>query len=309
MAKKKKIRGLVLFSGGLDSILAGKILSEQGLGLLGLTFKSLFFDEKIAEKSAKQIGLPIRIIDISREHLKMVKKPRFGYGSAMNPCIDCHLMMLKKAKSVMKKEKYDFVATGEVLGERPMSQSKVNLELLEKESGLDGFLLRPLSAKLLKQTFLEKRGLIDRAKLLAICGRQRKAQLELAKKYKIKDYPTPAGGCLLCDLEFGKKLRELFKRKPNCGLNDVELLKIGRHFWLADIKAIIGRNYEENQKIKKLAQKGDLLVELKLAAGPTALIRGKKISEQVIEETKKLILKYAKKAKGDGEFLIIKIKN
>lgn len=298
-----------MFSGGLDSILAGKILSEQGLRLLGLTFKSLFFDEKAAKGSAKQIGLPIRVIDIFQEHLKMVKKPCFGYGSAMNPCLDCHLMMLKKARSIMRKEKYNFVATGEVLGERPMSQNKAALELLEKESGLAGFLLRPLSAKLLKKTFWEEKGLINRDKLLAIQGRQRKTQLELVKKYKIKNYPTPGGGCLLCDSEFGRKLRELFRRKPNCGLNDVELLKIGRHFWFDDVKAVIGRNHKENLKLKKFAQKGDLLVELKLAAGPTVLIRGKKISEQIIKEVKRLILKYAKKAKKSDEFRIIKIKN
>jgi hypothetical protein len=302
----KKLKGLILFSGGLDSILASKILSEQGLELLGLTFKSLFFDEKIAEKSARQIGLPLRIIDISPEHLKMVKKPRFGYGSAMNPCLDCHLMMLKKAKSMMKKEKYDLVVTGEVLGERPMSQNKAALELLERESGLGGFLLRPLSAKLLKKTFWEEKGLIDRNKLLAIQGRQRKAQLELVKKYKIKDYPTPAGGCLLCDLAFGRKLWELFERKPNCSLNDVELLKIGRHFWFADVKVIIGRNYGENLKLKKLSQKGDLIIELKSTLGPTAFVRGKRISKEVIKQVKRLIIRYSKKAMANEEFKIVK---
>lgn len=307
MLKKKKIRGLILFSGGLDSILAGKILGEQGLELLGLTFKSLFFNEKAAEKSAQTIGLLFRVIDISKEHLKMVKKPCFGYGSSMNPCIDCHLMMLRKAKNIMKKEKYDLVATGEILGERPMSQNRQALELLERKSGLKGRLLRPLSAKLLAPTFLEEKKLINRNKLLDIQGRQRKMQMALVKKYKIKSYPTPAGGCLLCDLEFGKKLRELFQKKPNCRGNDVELLKFGRHFWFNDVKAVIGRNHKENQKIKKIAQSKDILVELKFTPGPTALIRGKKIPNKAVEEVKQLILKYAKKAKKSDEFQLVRI--
>ena len=294
----KKIRGLILFSGGLDSILAAKLLEEQRIELLGLAFKSLFFDVDQAEKSAKQINLPLKIIDISKEHLAMVKQPRFGYGSAMNPCIDCHLMMFKKAAEIMKNENYDFVASGEVLGERPMSQNKQALQLIEKESGIAGYLLRPLSAELFESTIPEKKGLIDRKKLLGISGRSRKPQMMLAKKFNIQNYPTPAGGCLLCDIEFGKRLKELFQRYPECDENDVELLKYGHHFWVDGAKVIVGRNHQENLEIKSLAREGDCIIELKEIPGPTVLVRGKKNNKQIESKAIDLLIKYSPKAYG-----------
>jgi tRNA U34 2-thiouridine synthase MnmA/TrmU len=306
----KKVRALVLFSGGLDSILAAKILMEQGIEVIPVFFKSYFFGPEIAQKSAKENGLKLKVIDFSKEHLKIVKKPNFGYGSSMNPCLDCHILMLKKAKELMKKNSHaDFVATGEVLGERPMSQNKKALELVEKESSLSGYLLRPLSAKLLKETIPEKKGLIDREKLLDVQGRSRRRQIELAKKFKIKFYPTPAGGCLLTDPQFGKRLKELLKNYPKFNGNDVELLKLGRHFWEGKAKIVVGRNHQENLKIKKLAQKKDILIEMKNYPGPTTLIRsyGGKISKEILEKAKNLTKFYSKKArdKKDVEFKII----
>jgi tRNA U34 2-thiouridine synthase MnmA/TrmU len=305
----KKLRAIVLFSGGLDSILAAKILMEQGIEVFPVFFKSYFFGPEIAQKSAKENGLKLKVIDFSKEHLKIVKKPNFGYGSSMNPCLDCHILMLKKAKELMKKKKFDFVATGEVLWERPMTQNKKALELVEKESSLSGYLLRPLSAKLLKETILEKKGLIDREKLLDIQGRSRRRQIELAKKFKIKFYPTPSGGCLLTDPEFGKRLKELLKNYPKFDGNDVELLKLGRHFWERKAKIVVGRNHQENLKIKKLAQKKDILIEMKNYPGPTTLIRsyGGKISKEILEKAKNLTKFYSKKArdKKDVEFKII----
>jgi tRNA U34 2-thiouridine synthase MnmA/TrmU len=305
----KKLRAIVLFSGGLDSILAAKILMEQGIEVIPVFFKSYFFGPEIAQKSAKENGLKLRVIDFSKEHLKIVKKPNFGYGSSMNPCLDCHILMLKKAKELMKKKKFDFVATGEVLGERPMTQNKKALELVEKKSSLSGYLLRPLSAKLLKETIPEKKGLIDREKLLDIQGRSRRRQIELAKEFKIKFYPTPAGGCLLTDPEFGKRLKELLKNYPKFDGNDVELLKLGRHFWEGKAKIVVGRNHQENLKIEKLAQKKDILIEMKNYPGPTTLIRsyGGKISKEILEKAKNLTKFYSKKArdKKDVEFKII----
>jgi tRNA-specific 2-thiouridylase len=305
----KKLRAIVLFSGGLDSILAAKILMEQGIEVIPVFFKSYFFGPEIAQKSAKENGLKLKVIDFSKEHLKIVKKPNFGYGSSMNPCLDCHILMLKKAKELMKKKKFDFVATGEVLGERPMSQNKKALELVEKKSSLSGYLLRPLSAKLLKETIPEKKGLIDREKLLDIQGRSRRRQIELAKEFKIKFYPTPAGGCLLTDPEFGKRLKELLKNYPKFDGNDVELLKLGRHFWEGKTKIVVGRNHQENLKIKRLAQKKDILIEMKNYPGPTTLIRsyGGKISKEILEKAKNLTKFYSKKArdKKDVEFKII----
>lgn len=190
----------------------------------------------------------------------------------------------------------DFIATGEVLGERPMSQHLRALKLIEKEAGLENKILRPLSAKLLAETEAEKNGLVDRDKLYAISGRRRLPQMELAKKYGLKNYPSPAGGCLLCDKEFVKKFGVMLENFGDLDKNDAELLKLGRHFWQDKNLIIVGRNHEENLKIKKLAQKNDILLELKDIPGPTALIRGKKISESTAQKTQDLIKKYSKKA-------------
>jgi tRNA U34 2-thiouridine synthase MnmA/TrmU len=304
----KKTKCLLLFSGGLDSILAARILAEQGIKILGLTFKSCFFNEKQAKEvalqlrsgQAKKIGLKLKIIDVSKEHLKIVRNPKYGYGKNMNPCIDCHLLMLKEAKLLMKKLKYDFIATGEVLGERPMSQNKNVLRLLEKESGLKGYLLRPLSAKLLKPTIAEKEGIIDREKLFAISGRQRKTQIALAKKFKIKNYPTPSGGCRLTDPQFSKRLKDLLEKWPKADCNDMELLRYGRCFWERNFLIVVGRDDSENKEIKRIKMRGDLIIELKKIPGPTTLVRGpnKKAPESVIKRAKDLTKHYFNKAKN-----------
>ncbi len=301
---QKKPKCLILFSGGLDSILAAKILMEQKIKTKGIAFKSFFFDGSASKKPAKAIHLSLKVVDFSKEHLKIVKNPKYGYGKAMNPCIDCHILMLKTAKKIMKKEKFDFVATGDVLGERPMSQNKKALELIENEAGLEGYLLRPLSAKLLEPTVPEKLGWVEREKLLDIFGRSRKKQIGLAKKYKIKEYPSPAGGCLLTDLEFGKRLKKLLKVFPNCGGNDIELLKYGRHFWEDKIKIVVGRSEKENKEIKKLKRKQDILIEMKNYPGPLTLVRNyrkTKISQKIIEKAKKLTQYYSIKARKEKD--------
>jgi len=291
----KRIKALVLLSGGLDSMLAAKVLMEQGIKVQGLTLKSYFFGAGKAKKAAKELGIKLKVIDFSKEHLEMLKNPEHGYGKNMNPCIDCHLLMFKRASQI---KGFDFVATGEVLGERPMSQNRGALELIEKESGLSGYLLRPLSAKLLKETEVEKQGLVDRSKLLDISGRSRKKQMEFAKKWGINEYPAPAGGCLLTDPEFSRRLKDLLDKNSKADENDIELLKIGRHFWEGDVKIIVGRNHEENLKIKGLRENNDILVELKDFQGPTTLIRNHEaISEKVIEKAKELTKFYSAKAR------------
>ena len=343
---RKVIKALVLFSGGLDSMLAVKILKKQGIRVTGLTFKSYFFDADLAKKAAKHLKIPLKIIDFSKEHLKMVKSPKYGYGKSMNPCIDCHILMLKKAKDYYPpaalrtppshpkrvKQKVDFIATGEVLGERPMSQNKKALELIKKESSLKGYLLRPLSAQLLEPTIPEKKGLINRKNLLDISGRSRKRQKALAKKYKIwvvsAWHPTPAGGCLLTDLEFGKRLKELFETYHQCNGNDIELLKLGRHFSLPSaargtkeeaedwVKIIVGRNETENKEIEKLAKPSDILIEMKNYPGPLTLVRNydktsrdgfSGSSQKVLEEAKKLTQYYYTRArnKKDVKFKMV----
>jgi len=306
--KKKKVKALVLFSGGLDSILAAEVLKRQGIKVIGVAFKSYFFDSEQAEKSAEESGIDLKTMDFSKEHFKIVKEPKHGYGKNMNPCIDCHTLMLKKAKKMMKEENFDFVATGEVLGERPMSQNKGSLKLVEKESSLSGYLLRPLSAKLLEETIPEQKGWVDREELLDISGRSRKKQMKLAEEFGIEKYPTPAGGCLLTEPAFGKRLRELFKLKPEPKESDVNLLKYGRHFLEDGIKIIVGREEEENKKIERLKREDDVIIKMKNYPGPTTLIRSynKDIPEEILKKAKELTKYYSTKSrnKDDVEFKI-----
>ena len=303
---RKKTKALLLFSGGLDSILALKILEEQSIEVIPLYFESVFFGEFAGIQNLESLHIrSLRKINFNKEQLKIIKNPRYGYGKNLNPCIDCHLLMLKGAKKIMEKEGCDFVATGEVLGERPMSQNKNALELVEKKSSLQGLLLRPLSAKLLPPTEMEKSGLVERSKLFDISGRGRTRQLALAKKYKITDFPSPAGGCLLTDPAFSKRLKKLLEKKSNPALSDLELLKLGRHFWQKDILIAVGRNKEENKKIRKLAMKNDILTELKDFTGPLTLIRGEKIPAEAIKKAQELTGYYSTRARGrkDLEFV------
>ncbi len=275
-----KYKTIALISGGLDSLLAAKVIADQDIEVIGVCFVIRFAEkdtkafEKKVKETAAQIGIPVRFVDISEEFLTLLNNPAYGFGANMNPCIDCKILMLGKAKEIMKKEKASFVVTGEVLGERPMSQNKKSLDLIKKESGLEEFLLRPLSAKRFSPTAVEEEGIVDREALLDIEGRSRTRQIRLAKEYGIKDYLTPAGGCLLTDPIFSNKLKEL-KRHEGLSLDNIELLKYGRHFRVDKrTKIIIGRNEHENNTLKELKKEKDTLLRLKDAAGPYALIKG-----------------------------------
>ncbi|MBW1679259.1 MAG: tRNA 4-thiouridine(8) synthase ThiI, partial [Deltaproteobacteria bacterium] len=258
--------------GGLDSILAAKVLMDQGIEVTGLSFKTPFFGPKDAIKSAKKIEIPLIIKDITLEHLEIVKNPKYGFGANMNPCIDCHALMIREAGKMMEEEGYNFIFTGEVLNERPMSQTKKSLMLVARLSGYSDYLLRPLSAKLLPETRPERDGLVDRGKLLDIQGRSRKKQLELIKQYRIKEYPIPAGGCLLTDLNFSRRLKEVFAHNRDCSIRDLELLKVGRHFRIHGQKVIVGRNQKENQKLTEMVQENDVLLSAEHIPGPIGLI-------------------------------------
>lgn len=295
---KKKTKTLVLLSGGLDSILAAKLLQEQGIEVEGICFWSNFFGCEKARLAAAQLQVPLRKIDIREEFLEILKKPKFGYGAGLNPCIDCHALMLKKAGEIMRAEGFDLVATGEVLGERPMSQHKRALKIMEKESGIEGYLLRPLSAKLLEPTIPEKEGLVDREKLMAISGRSRKAQMTLAAKFGIKKYPTPAGGCALTQEGFVKRLKELIKNKPNFNFEDVELIKFGRHFYFGKNQVILGRNKEENEILKSAKKGSDIFIIPLNFFGPEALIQGRQINDGLIKKAQELIIQFSPKAKN-----------
>lgn len=270
-----KVKGIALFSGGLDSSLAFKVIEEQGIEVLGITFETPFFSAAKARSAARMIGLPLTVLNITEEHLQMLHAPRYGYGKNMNPCIDCHTLMLRIAGRRMEEEGADFLFTGEVLGQRPMSQGKQSLSVVAKNAGYPDRILRPLSAQLLPETAPEREGKVDRGRLLDIQGRGRKQQMELAVHYGITSYPAPAGGCLLTDPIFTKRLRDLFGRHPDHTIRDIELLKVGRHFRLNETtKAIVGRNAMDNDTIERLTAPGDALIRIAQIPGPTVLVPG-----------------------------------
>jgi len=272
-----------LISGGLDSILAARITKEQGIDVLPLNFKLPFCQRRkgAAEDAGmgafvkKSLDLALEVVDISADFLELVLSPRHGFGANMNPCIDCKVCMLKKARELMRPLNAQFVVTGEVLGQRPMSQHRKALDIIAKESGLEGLLLRPLCAGFLPETLPEKEGWVRREKLFKFSGRERRPQIGLAREFNIEGYPNPAGGCLLTDRNFSKRLKDLIRH--HClNLEEVGLLKIGRHFRLADnAKFIVGRNEGENRELESCAgEKDHLFMPDETTAGPTCLGRG-----------------------------------
>ena len=295
------MRAIALLSGGLDSTLATRIVLEQGVELEALNFLTLFCncthrgETCLASKKAVEgLGIPLTVFNVSEEYLEVVKHPKHGYGRNMNPCIDCRIFMLKKTKAYMETSGASFIITGEVLGQRPMSQRRDAMRLIEKEAGLEGFIVRPLSAKFLPATIPEERGWVDRERFLNISGRSRKPQIKLAKQFGIHDYPCPAGGCLLTDPGFSRRMRDLIAHHPDFALNDVHLLKIGRHFRLSpSIKLVVGRHEDDNQKIQAFSQDGDLLMKALGTPGPLSLLRGGTGSEE-IEKAAAITVRYGK---------------
>ena len=281
----KKVKALALLSGGLDSTLAAKLILSQGIDVVAINFVSPFRvcarDEDGATEVAKQLGMPLKVVNADGEYLRMVRKPKYGYGRNMNPCIDCRIFLLKKAKKYAKEIGADFIFTGEVLDERPMSQHFKAMKIVEEEAGLKGKILRPLSAKLLPETVMEKKGLVDREKLLGIRGRSRKTQIKLAEKFNIKDYPSPAGGCLLTCKEYASKLQDLFKHKKRCSMADVALLKVGRHFRFGENKIIVGRNEAENQILTAEKARNDYYFEVPDVGSPITVLQGAKTKSAI----------------------------
>ena len=289
-----RVRALALFSGGLDSQLAVRVLQEQGVEVEGVTFRTPFFGSQRGETAARAMGIPHRTLDITLEHLEMVKAPRYGYGRNMNPCIDCHAMMFRFCGDLLEEAGADFMFSGEVLGQRPMSQNRNSLDLVEKASGYPGLILRPLSARLLPETVPEREGMVRREELLDIQGRSRNRQMELAEKWGIREYPTPAGGCLLTDPGFSARLKELLLADPCFSPLDVERLKIGRHFrLLGGSKVIVGRNHQENECLRELGREGDLFLKNISETGPLALLeRGALPADEELAAA--LVLRYGK---------------
>jgi len=267
------VKAVGLISGGLDSMLAVKILQQQGIEVIGVAFKSPFFEVKRAKKTASILGIPLKVVDITEDLIPIIRAPKHGRGSEMNPCIDCHALMVKKAGELMREIGAQFVFTGEVLGQRPFSQTKRAMRTVEEESGMVGLLLRPLSAKRLPPTIPEKEGWVKRECLLGLWGRGRKEQIELAQRFGINEAPQPAGGCLLTDPAFSRRLKDLLDYKEALERRDLELLKIGRHFRISPTtKLIVGRKEGENAKLRELSTKEDLLLELQNFGSPVGLI-------------------------------------
>jgi tRNA-uridine 2-sulfurtransferase len=268
-------RAVGLLSGGLDSMLAVALLRRQNVEILAVSFVTPFFGSERAEVAARRLGVPFRAVDITARHLEVVKHPKHGYGRNMNPCIDCHALMLNVAGKILEAEGYDFLFTGEVLGERPKSQSLPALGIVAKESGYPDLVLRPLSAKLLKATKPEREGLVDRERLLDFRGRSRKRQMALAAEFGLTEYPSPAGGCRLTDPGYSRRLRELLDRDPQAGADDMRLLTLGRHLRLAEkTRLVLGRNKEENEKLEAFFRPGDVKLFVRGVMGPTGLLRG-----------------------------------
>lgn len=266
-------KALVVFSGGLDSTLATRVMQNQGFEVTALTFVTPFFDAEKAIAMANHLGIELIIKEITVDHLKIVKNPAHGHGKNMNPCLDCHAYMFRLAGELAVQDGYAVVATGEVMGQRPFSQNKQALMQVAKIAGMEGKVLRPLSAKHLSETEYEKEGIVDREKLLDLEGRSRKPQIALAKEFGIVGYPTPAGGCLLTEPGFSDRLKDLFEHHPEAGEDEINLLKAGRHIWSGDNKVIIGRDKDDNQKMRTYFDPAKMIIlKLKDYAGPNGLI-------------------------------------
>ncbi len=273
--QSRQIRGLALFSGGLDSQLAICVLREQGIEVEGIVFSSPFFKLNSARQAAQQLGIKLHVFDFTRDILELVEHPPHGFGGNMNPCIDCHARMIRRAGEVMARVGFNFVATGEVLNQRPMSQNRRALGMVAKSAAINNRLLRPLSAQLLEPTAPELEGIVDRAHLLALNGRSRKPQVALAERYGIVEYPAPAGGCLLTEDGFCRKLADLKAHEGFADERLVWLLLHGRHFRLpTGIKCIVGRDKSDNQALRKAALPADTILHTVDVPGPTILITG-----------------------------------
>jgi tRNA U34 2-thiouridine synthase MnmA/TrmU len=301
--KKHTPKAVALLSGGLDSNLAVRMMQEQGVEVEAIAVKTPFCDFDCGKgcghrvkEVAVELGINLKTVYFGEEYLKMLKDPKYGYGSGMNPCIDCRGMMYNAAKEHMEKIGADFIVTGEVLGQRPMSQNGNALKIIENETQTTGKIVRPLSFRHLPLTEAEVQGLVKREKLGDIKGRSRRGQLQLAKKYDIADPPNAAGGCLLTDPAFSKRVRDLYNHCKDIypDMNDVELLKIGRHFRLSDnTKLIVGRNKMENEILESLKLDDDILIEVSDHVGPTCILRTTNKSEKEIEIAAATALRYS----------------
>ncbi len=300
-------KALGLLSGGLDSSLAAMTLMRQGIEVTCISFVTPFFGAGKAKAAAEKIGFPLIVSEISDIHLQMVKDPKYGYGRNMNPCIDCHAMMFRLAGEIMQEQGFDFLFSGEVLGQRPMSQNANALRSVSNYCGHSERVLRPLSAKLMPITPMEESGLVDREQLLDIQGRSRKRQQALAVEWGYTDYPSSGGGCLLTESRFSDRLRDLFDHDPQASVNDVELLKVGRQFRLSkSCKLVLGRNQGDNDAMARLVENGQSLLRCADYNGPLGLLCGE-IDDSAKQIAAAIVASYGKgKDETEVEVLLVR---
>ncbi|MBF0556447.1 MAG: hypothetical protein HQK96_18165 [Nitrospirae bacterium] len=277
------VKAAALFSGGLDSTLAIISMLRQGVEVTAISFQNHFgcdiTDRSSCSKdpyaASEKFGFDVKLCHLADKFIEIVKHPKFGHGKNMNPCIDCRILMLKEAKVFLEMTGGDFLITGEVIGQRPMSQRRECFPLIDKEAGVAGMVVRPLSAKLLPPSRAELSGLIDRERLHAFNGRTRRPQIELAREFGLTDFPNPAGGCLLTDPIYAYRLKELFSHVPEPPVRDINLLKIGRHFRLSETcKAVVGRDEVENNAIDAHAAEGDITMAVEDVGSPVTIVTG-----------------------------------
>lgn len=302
--------GIGLFSGGLDGLLAIKVLEEQGLKMKALHFYSPFFGHPRKRSYWKRIyGMDVDMIDIGQDFVDMLAKgPVHGVGKTINPCVDCKILLFARARQLMSKYGAKFLASGEVIGQRPMSQRRDTLNIISRDANIRDVLLRPLSAKCLNPTPVEESGLVDREQLLGIWGRGRKEQFALAKKYGIEQIPTPAGGCLLTEKENARRFWPIFKYLEAPGQEHFHLSNVGRQFWSDTYWLSVGRHERDNQRLQELAKPGDVLFHLTNFPGPLALGRNLQTndslalwSERLLREAAILLASFSPKATATEE--------
>ena len=307
-------RALALFSGGLDSILAVKVIQQQGIDVLAINFTSPFFGcspildgEPVAAQYARRYAIPFRSIPLGGEFIEMLRHPRHGYGSALNPCIDCKTFMLRCAGALLQELQADFVITGEVVGQRPMSQRQDTLRLIERDCGIAGLLLRPLSAKYMKITIPEAEGWVNRDQLPAIKGRGRKDQMRLAAELGVDQYPAPGGGCLLTEESYIPKVRDLLDHQTVPVIRDFDLLRTGRHFRLSETcKAVVGRDSSDNEKILASIGAGETTLRWMDGASPLVLLLGEPQQADLLQAGR-ILMRYTKAAKGESARLSLQV--
>jgi tRNA U34 2-thiouridine synthase MnmA/TrmU len=308
--KKTQLTGLGLVSGGLDSLTACLLLKQQGIEVIGLNFKSPFcLCDKVLSHSEcglnlfhEKLGIHVHTLFKGDDYLEIVRNPKYGHGKNLNPCIDCRIYILKKAIEFNEKINADFLFTGEVLNQRPKSQHMKALKIVEKESGLERKLLRPLSALHLEPTIYEEEGLIDRTQLLGIRGRSRKIQLEFVRKHELLDHYFACGGCLLTDQNFSNRMRDYMKFNDSLKMKDIAILKEGRHFRFRYTKIIVGRNEIENNILLQLKKPEDVIMEVEDIPSPITIIQGE-INEDSLMFAASLTLRYSDSKNSSGKLI------